>query len=152
MKRFSLIAILLAFATGLAVADEKKDKKGLAKGILGWFKLKTYDLTPAQKKKNRKWWDDLTKYGDFWQKIMLEGIGKKEGGKPSDQDIARMYEIKRLSFDDEHKVHDVTPLKDFMALTYLSFQGDVETLDPLKKIPDLKKVMVNIFLMADLPI
>jgi hypothetical protein len=61
-----------------------------------------------------------------------------------------MFEIKRLDFDDDDKVNDVSPLKDFMKLEYLSIMGDVETLEPLRKIPRLEKVMVNRKIIKDL--
>ena len=124
------------------IVKEKKENHNIANEILGWFKQKTYDLTPTQIKKNRQWWDGLKEYGNFIQPKLLEEIGLKKG-EPTDQDIARMFDIKSLYFDDDEPINDVSIFKDFKNLNTLSFDGNVETLEPIKGIKTLKKLVIN---------
>lgn len=122
---------------------EHPDKAKLAQDILQWFQVKKYDLTSEQIQKNRSWWENLKNYGDFWQPTFKKIIKLDNDKEPSDNDIARLFEIETLIFNDHYNVSDVTPLTNFSKLRYLSFDGDIKTLEPLKGIKTLTDLSVN---------
>ncbi len=120
---------------------DKRPGAAIAGGFLAWLRPKTYEVTPAEAKRNRAWWTALPQ---GMRDKLLEEIDKEGATSASDEDIARCMDVESLNLDDDDGTFDA--LEPFLALprlTRLSFYGDPETLAPLRALERLERLTVN---------
>ncbi len=118
--------------------SEAKPHAVLATNILGWFKKKDYSVTTAQAQANRAWWDSLP---DFVQPALREAVQVQ--GSLNDEDLARVFDVRSLDLSNDHALNDVAPLARLIELTRLVFHGKPTTLEPLRSLSKLEKLMIN---------
>jgi hypothetical protein len=118
---------------------ETKPGAATATKFLAWFAPKTYEVSPAEAKKSRAWWDSLP---EGMRAKLLEEISKE--GEPSDEDIARCRDVEECDLDED--VGTFTDLGAFLELprlTRLSFYGDPDSIEPLRKLSKLERLTIN---------
>jgi hypothetical protein len=143
---------------GYAISDPEKVEKareGLEKYIadarpgaasatafLDWFKPKSYDVTPAQAKANRAWWEELP---EAMRAKLLDEVNTKSDD-PSDDDIARAMDVESLHLDEDDGLFDDATLPLLLKLERvqrLGFYGDPDSIDVLRKLPKLASLTIN---------
>jgi uncharacterized protein DUF1629 len=111
-----------------------------AKPFLGWYKPKTYEVTPAQAKANKALWKS---FPDGMRAKLMEEIDK-EDAEPTDEDIARCFDVDSLDLDEEDGTFDkLDAFLHFPLLERLSFYGDPDDVEPLRALAKLKRLTIN---------
>jgi hypothetical protein len=122
------------------IADERPGA-AIAREFLAWFKPRTYEVTPAQAKENRAWWDQLPE----GMRTKLQEEVKREDDD-SDETIARCRDVDDLRLDEDDGLFDDAMLPLFLELervTHLGFYGDPDSIEILRKLPKLERLTIN---------
>ncbi len=110
---------------------------------LGWFKKKSYDLSPAENAANRRWWQTVPEH----MRAALLSAAKVEADEiDDDAQLARVCDVESCEIDDDDdlpRIDDATVFAHLQALTRLTFFGDPETLEPQRSLPQLERVTLN---------
>jgi hypothetical protein len=107
---------------------------------LEWYKPKSYDVSPAEAKANRAWWQSAP---EGMRAELMKEIDK-EGKDPTDEDIARCLDVESLHLDEDDGTFDKLDM--FLRLARverLAFYGDPDDVGPLRALPKLQRLTVN---------
>lgn len=130
---------LLSVRAWLEQVAAKNDRAGrAAKGFLEWFA--PLRATAEGAGALRRWWDELPRFGAFWQPLFLEQLKLKKA--PTDDQLARVEQIRHLKVVHDGPI-DVTPLARLTGLVHVSLDGDVLSLEPLRGLKPELSVWVN---------
>lgn len=113
-----------------------------ARPWLAWFKPRTYDVTPAQAKENRAWWNALP---ERTRAKLMKQI-KREGEEATDEDIARCMDVDSVYLDEgDGRFGDAElPLfLKFQRAERLAFYGDPDSIEVLRGLPKLERLSIN---------
>ena len=149
---------LRAIVTGYAISDAdkvteartgleeyiaaKRPNAAAAQSFLAWLSPKSYEVTPAQAKTNKAWWQRLPEAA---RGKLMDEINK-EGETPTDQDIARCLDVDSLTLDEDDGTFGDADLDVFLPLQNLErlgFYGDPDSIEILRKLPKLERLTIN---------
>jgi predicted DNA-binding WGR domain protein len=125
-------------------AGKGEASSAMAKEFLGWFKaLSDADVSAEVRAANRTWWNQLARYGTFWEPLFRQEMGIDATTEPTDLMLFKLHLTRHLTIGEENAVTDVMPLAPFTALQSLEFHGIVTTLEPLRNAEGLQELTVN---------
>jgi hypothetical protein len=117
------------------IGKGKPGSKLLAKWVDA-YKPASYQVTPGQAKGLRAWWKALP---EPLRKTLLKQVNKQTD---DDETIARTKDVTSI-YVREGTFDDVTIFLDFPNLESLSFDGDPDSIEPLRALNKLERLSIN---------
>jgi hypothetical protein len=129
------------------IADNRPGA-AIAQPFLEWLKPQSYEVSSEDAADNRQWWNACPK----GMRAQLLKRTNQDASSDGDEDIARCKDAERISLDKEDGLFDDNALNLFLQLPrlkYLSFYGDPDSIDCLRKLPNLGSLTINNTVIKD---